>query len=242
MTEKKELDPRREVDDGALGSSPTSPPALQLPPQKYGTPYHASRAVNGLYSCADSLRFARTQRKGIFKVMSMDAQLSDAKAYSESLDSQMSILTRAEEHMRKLKTTVRKKRAAVLARIHSDLVKLLDKEPDMIYRLSRASSTVTETLDPLSPPTSPARSGSTAALSATYPPLELLEIPTTPPRSTTTGVRPVPARPVKPTRLQRSARLPSASSQPPQASNGSTDIDLELMGSSSWTTSQGNGL
>lgn len=239
--QKKDQDPRPVASAFEPGSLRISPHRQQFIPKKYGIPYHASMEVRGLYGSVDSLRFARTQSVGIFKDMPTDVPLLDAKAYRESLDSQMSTLRRAEDHLRKLKTTVRKKRADVQERIRIELETLLNRDPELISRISKASSIVTETLELPSPPTSPARSGSTAALSATSPHLELLEIPMTPPKSTTTGARPVPARPVKPTRLQRTARLTSASSQQPQGNNGSTAIDLDLMGSSSWTTSQGNG-
>lgn len=240
--EKKDQDPKPEADASEVGSSRTSPPALQLPPRTCGPQHPLTKAVNGLHTCVDNLRYARPQGRGIFRDMSTDVPLLVAKAYRESLDSQLSILSRAAEHMRKLKTTALKKRAAMSVRIRTELETLLDKDPELISRISRSSSTVTETLDPLSPPTSPALSGSTAALSGTYPRLELLEIPTTPPKSTTTGVTPTPARPVKPTRLRRTVRPPSTSFQQRLENNGSMDTDLELMGSSSWTTSQGNGL
>lgn len=209
------------------GSSRTIPHSRLQASKNPGARNGPSSQARGLYSCADSLRFARTQASGIFKDMSMDAPLSDLNQFRRSLDSQMSILSRAEGHIKKLSTIARKKKAELTVALGTYLETRLDKDPQVALNLSRRSLTTEEALPIVSPPTSPPLSAFTAASLSTSQLWSSPEIATRTPSSSITMAPRKPARPEQPTTLQRSSAQRSISFLTPPENNGGTAMTPE---------------
>lgn len=219
--------PKPDPADSETGSSRTIPHSRLQRSKKPFLRKHLSSQVSGLYSSADSLRFARTQERGIFKDMSMDAPLSDLNQYRRNLDSQMYILSLAEGHIKKLSTIARKRKAELTVALGTSLETLLNKDPQVALNLSRRSLTTEEVLPIVSPPTSPPLSAFTAASLSTSQLWSSPETATKTPSSSITMAPRKPARPEQPTTLRRSSAQRSISFLTPPENSGGTAMTPE---------------